>query len=274
MICTRRDHLRFLSGAIAGGILPAGAAPVDFSSYSDADKEQFLKTATIVSVENIDHGVTKPVKATLVAGNIEHVAQIQVVDKELPDFFPKGGGPIPMRDVWRFNVAAYKVDRLLDLRMVTVSVARSYQGKPAAFSWWVDDVMFEEVERIKKDITPPDPEGFQRQRALGQVFDELIINIDRNLGNLLITKSWKIALIDHTRTFTPYHGIRNQDNLTRCSRGLLAKMKTLTAAAVTDAVGTHLTGPEVKALISRRDRIVEFFEQAVKAKGEESVLFS
>jgi len=46
----------------------------------------------------------------------------------------------------------------------------------------------------------------------------LVINIDRNLANLLITKSWKIVLIDHTRCFTPYLGIRNKENLTRCSR--------------------------------------------------------
>lgn len=273
MICSRREHLKFLSGAIAGGLLPAEAASTDFASYSDADKERFLKTGKIASVENIDHGVTKPVKAKLVVGNVEHAAQIQVVDKELPDFFPKGGKPIPMRDAWRFNVAAYRVDRLLDLNMVVVTVPRSYEGKPAAFTWWVDDVMFEEVERVKKEITPPDPEKFMRQRALGQAFDELIINIDRNLGNLLITKSWNVVLIDHTRTFTPYHDIRNKENLTRCSRGLVAKMKTLTAAAVTDAVGTHLTSREVQALIARRDRIVEFFEQAAKAKGEENVLF-
>jgi len=273
MICTRRDHLRLLSGGIAGGMLPAATAPADFSSYSDAEKERFLKTGTIASVENIDHGVTKPVKAKLIVGNVEHAAQIQVVDKELPDFFPKQGQPIPMRDSWRFNVAAYRVDRLLDLRMVVVAVSRPYKGKPAAFSWWMDDVMFEEVERIKKDIEPPDSENFKRQRALVQVFDELIINIDRNLANLLITKSWKIALIDHTRTFTPYHGIRNQDNLTRCSRALLAKMKALSATAVAGAAGTHLTSAEVQALIARRDRIVEFFEQAAKAKGEENVLF-
>jgi hypothetical protein len=51
-------------------------------------------------------------------------------------------------------------------------------------------------------------------------------------------------------------------------------MKSLTAAAVTQAVGSHLTRAEVQALISRRDRIVEFFENRVREKGEENVLFS
>src|SRR5678815_5187752 len=96
----------------------------------------------------------------------------------------------------------------------------------------------------------------------------------RDRANILITKSWKIVLIDHTRCFTPYHGIRNKENLTRCSRELLAKMKSLTAEAVTQSVGNHLTAVEVQALMSRRDRIVEFFEKRVREKGEENVLFS
>ena len=100
------------------------------------------------------------------------------MNKDLPDFFGEDGKPVPMKDCWRFNVAAYKLDRLLDLGMGTVVVSRAFKGKPAAFSWWVDDVLFEEVDRIKKGLESPDPEGFDRQRAVSRVFDELVINID------------------------------------------------------------------------------------------------
>jgi hypothetical protein len=44
-------------------------------------------------------------------------------------------------------------------------------------------------------------------------------------------------------------------------------------AAVQNAVGTYLTSREVSALMSRRDRIVEFFDAKIKADGEENVLF-
>ena len=273
MIVSRRTHIQYLCAYVAGTCLPGFAAETDFSTYSDDDKEKFLKLAKLLTVEEIGHGVTKPLRARMVLGEANHSAQIQSVNKDLPDFFGENNKPVPMKDCWRFNVAAYKVDRLLGLGMGTVVVSRPYKGKPSAFSWWVDDVQFEEVERIKQKLESPDPEGFERQRALSRVFDELIMNIDRNLANLLITKSWNLALIDHTRSFTPYHGIRNKENLTRCSRGLLAKMKSLTAASVTQAAGSHLTGVEVQALMSRRDRIVEFFEKKVREKGEENVLF-
>lgn len=179
-----------------------------------------------------------------------------------------------MKDSWRYNIAAYRVDRLLELNMVAVAARRPLRGKPGAISWWVDDVMFEEVDRIKKGIEAPNPEEFDRQRAVSRVFDELIINIDRNLSNLLITKSWRLALIDHSRAFVAYHGIRNEANLTRCSRALLEKLKALTSQAVARVADSYLTTAEIQALIARRDRLVDFFEKASREKGEANVMFT
>jgi hypothetical protein len=274
MISSRRSHLRFLCGALAAGIPSGRAVAAGIDSYSDGEKENFLKLAKIVSVEQISHGVTRPMKVILELNGVRHLGQIQTVDKELPDFYPKSGPPVPMRDSWRFNVAAYKIDRLLDLKMAPVTVHRVYNGKPAALTWWVDDVMFEEAERIKKDVPPPDPESFARQLALSSIFDELIINIDRNLSNLLITKSWKVVLIDHSRAFTAYPGIRNEEKLSRCSNGLMASLKGLAAAQVKAGVGALLTDAELRALMTRRDLIVAWFEREAETKGVASVFFS
>ena len=270
---TRRTYIKSMGAIFPVARLKAFATEPDFGAYRDAEKEKFMLSAKIVSAEEIGHGVTKPVKVQMEAGGVTHAASIQVVDKALPDFFASDGTRALSRDSWRFNIAAYRLDRLLGMKMVTVAVQREYQGKPAAFSWWVDDVMFEEVDRIKRDIAAPDAESFERQRCVSRVFDELIINIDRNLSNLLITKNWTLALIDHSRAFNAYHGIRNKENLTRCSRPLLEAMKALTASSVAQAEGTYLTNPERAALLGRRDRIVEFFTDRIKAKGEENVLF-
>ncbi len=270
---SRRKYIKAMGAIAAASRLPAFAPEPDFDSYSDDQKEKFMLSGKIVSATDIGHGVTHPVKVRLDLAGVTHDAAIQMIDKELPDFFATDGTRAISRDCWRFNVAAYKLDRLLGLKMVTVEVQRAYEGKPAAFSWWVDHVMFEEAERVKKDIAPPDPEGFDRQKCLCRVFDELIINIDRNLGNLLVTKSWNLAMIDHSRSFNTYRGIRNKENLTRCSRSLLESMTALTAASVDKAESPYLTAPERAAVLVRRDRIVEFFQNKIKEKGEEKVLF-
>ena len=252
---------------------PILAQPQAGPALSDAQKEEFLTSAKIISTRGIDQGVTKPLLATLTDGTLRHDAQIQRVDKELPPFFGSDGPPVPMRDCWRFNIAAYRIARLLGLNTIPVSVARRYNGAPSAFTWWVDNAQMTEVERRKKQLEPPNKQDFLRQMENARVFDELIINIDRNLGNLLIGKDWDVILIDHTRSFTPYGGIRNPDNLTRCSRRLLKAMQNLTEARIAEAAADHLTKSEIRALLSRRDRIVEYFERRALEKGEAEVFF-
>jgi hypothetical protein len=270
---SRRDLLLALGGVVAYTRFGGVRAQTDFASYSDSDREALLRGGTVVSVSDIGEGVTKPLRAELSWKGVSHSAQIQVVDRQLPDFFGEDGTVLPQRDAWRFNVAAYRIDRLLKLNMVPVSVSRAYRGMPGAFTWWADDVKGQETQRVREKWTAPDAERFEQQRAIARVFDELIMNIDRNLGNLLITNSWQVVLIDHTRTFASYRSIRNRGNLTRCSRALLAQMSALTAAAITKSVGTSLTRAEITALLARRDLIVAFFTEAAKAKGVEHVLF-
>ena len=265
-------------GARAALLLVAGlrlwsASSGSLATLSDQQKEQFLATARIVSVASISHGVTKPIKAKLASDQGTHDAQIQRVEVQMPDFFGSDGTRVPLRDSWKYNVAGYKVDRLLGMNMVPVTVKRQYQGKPAAFTWWADRVAMEEVERRRKELEPPDKEAFERQIEISRVFDELIINIDRNLSNLLITDDWKLLLIDHTRAFVAYSGIRNPANLNRCSRRLLDAMKRLNAAEVSKAVDGNLTPQEIQALLARRDKIVAFFAARVAEKGEKAVLF-
>lgn len=260
----------FLAGGLA--LRGEGAQP-DFRAYSDADKERFLKSARIVSAKEIGHGVTKPLKLEMTLAGVQHAAKVQRVDVELPDYFPEKGRPVPMRDSWKYNIAAYRVDRVLGLGMAVVVAPRAYAKRPAAFSWWVDDVKGEEIDRVKQNWVAPDPEGFARQQALGKVFDELIFNIDRNLSNLLITNAWRLVLIDHSRCFTAFGGIRNRENLQRCSRGLLAGMRKLEGTQVRTATEGLLTQAEIDAMLQRRDAIVKFFEDRAKSIGEEKVLF-
>jgi hypothetical protein len=141
-------------------------------------------------------------------------------------------------------------------------VKRAHDGKDAAFTWWVDDVLMDEGARIKKKIAAPDAEAWNRQMFALRVFDQLIGNTDRNVGNLLITSDWRIWAIDHTRAFRSASTIQTPANVTRCDRAMLARMKALDAATLKAAIGPYTYADEIGALLRRRDEIVRILEKA------------
>jgi len=264
-----------LSAALALAAGLAIAAPQQApnpADLSDAEKDKFLAEGTIEGMVAIDHGVTKPQRAKLAYKGMTHDGHIQTISRELPPFI-RDGNAYPNHDSWKYNVAAYRIDRMLDVNMVPNAVVRKFHNGNTAFSWWADNVMMEEVERRKKELKPPDAEAWDRQVETGKVFDELIINIDRNLGNLLVSKDWKLILIDHTRAFTAYPNIRNTENLNRVSRHMVAKMKELNKENLTAKVGDMLTAAEIDALLQRRDKIIAYFEKLAAEKGENAVYF-
>ena len=94
-----------------------------------------------------------------------------------------------------------------------------------------------------------------------RVFDQLIYNVDRNLGNLLVDKNWKIWMIDHTRSFRLHHQLQNEKNLLKCDRVLLENLKQLSKEQLKAEVGRWLTNPEIDGVLARRTKIVELFEK-------------
>src|SRR5262249_14760818 len=114
---------------------------------------------------------------------------------------------------------------------------------------------------------------WNQQMYLCRVFDQLIYNTDRNLGNLLITKDWKIWMIDHTRAFRTMKDLKSPKDLVQCDRNLLAKLRELNREMLEHKLGHYLTKMEIDGLLSRRDRIVKFFDERIAQKGEAAVLF-
>ena len=180
--------------------------PAASPQLTRAEMEEFLLKSNIVSVRPRGEYQSR---ITLDDGKRRHDANVETED-----------GTTSSRRNYRFNMTAYELDKALELNLVPPTVARTVNGRPASVTWWVDDVLMTEMDRRRKKIEPPDPESWNKQMQAVRVFDELISNRYRNLNperferpdgtvtpfdaswvELLITRDWRIWLIDHTETF-------------------------------------------------------------------------
>lgn len=254
----------------------AGAAQTPI--LTPEQQREFLLNARILSSRKIGIGVTGSLRLTLSDGTITHDAHFQSIEmRATAEDIRRGrkrAGELRFADSYKFNVAAYELARLLGLAdMMPVTVERRYRGEIGSLAWWVDDVLMDEAAREKTNTLPPNPVAFSRERQRMFVFAELLRDTDRNKGNVMYTKDWRVIMIDFTRAFRVDHEIRMPDRLQQCERGLYERLQALTREQVESATRDHLTAAEISAVMARRQLIVDRFAALIKARGEKAVLY-
>jgi hypothetical protein len=243
----------------------------DTSKLTYEQMEKFLQDGKILSMKGIGTGITNTQRAKLIDGTMEHDAHVQCIDEAKTMFQGTQGNEMNFKDTWKFNVAAYRLGRVLELDMIPVSIERKVNGNACAVTWWVDNAMMES-ERLKKKQEAPDRDRWNREMHIVRVFDQLIYNQDRNLTNLLIDPDWRIWMIDHTRAFRLYNTVKEKKDLVLCDRKLLERLRTINAETL-KPLKPYVNDAELKALLRRRDVIVKFFDDEVKQKGAEAILY-
>jgi hypothetical protein len=259
-------------------ILLAAASFAAVSAQPQLTEEQmkeFLLTAKVVKSRQSKKGVTSPYHLTLSDGTLTHDGSFQAIDETKTSMqFSTGRTEMNFRDSYHYNIAAYELAKLVGLGdMMPVTVERKWGGKVGSLSWWLDDVVMDEAERIKQKQQPPDPEAWNKQMHRMRVFAQLVYDTDRNLTNVLIGRDWKLYMIDFSRAFRLYHDLENQKNLTRCDRHLLEKLRQLDRSQVELKTKGQLRKLEIDAVMARRDKIVAHFEQLTAQRGESEVLY-
>jgi hypothetical protein len=239
---------------------PAAAATPATPLLSDTEMERFLTHAKVVKTKGTKKGVTDSTQATMSDGALTHDAHIQTIDEYKREFRSALGVELDFRDSWTYNVAAYRLDRMIGLNMVPVSVPGHYRSNRAAITWWVDDVMMDEGDRIKQKVEPTNKAEWARQMQMMRLFDQLIANSDRNLGNMLYTSTWRLWPIDHTRAFRKQTTLKNPAHVSRCERSVFEKLKALDRASLKKELGDYLDDGHIKAILARRDLIVKKLE--------------
>lgn len=240
--------------------------------------EEFLKTAEIVGQEqpfNDREAVTNPWKLTLEKDGITKNALWKNCEGRQRGFVEN----------WRWEIAAYLLDKQLGLNMVPPTVEKRFQNDLGSCQLWVDAKMSLK-EKYEQDIKTPSYKVFSWNRALylQRAFDNLIANEDRHQNQYLITEDWRIILIDHSRTFHTSGKYAKKliydENykegprlMKQLPRTFVEKLRALDAESLKGVVGEYLTDKEIEYVLKRRDLIINWLDKQIKKEGEDNVLY-
>jgi hypothetical protein len=256
----------FSAGVVSTPFLHAQQAaietPASAKTWLDRRQamEDYLKTADVIKMEEIGVGVTRPRRAYLAPGGLVDRMAWKTITSGLHEGFWES---------YKSEIAAYELDKLLGLDMIPPTVERRVKGDVGAAIMWVSPT------KSFKDLGgPPSPPSLKaaawnRQLVRAKMFDNLIGNIDPNLGNWLVDPSWNLILIDHTRSFTAKKDMVHQ--MTRIDQELWDKMKTLTVESLTPVLQKWIGNREIRAILDRRDRMQTVIEKLIATNTEAAV---
>jgi len=256
----------------AGARQQAAAAPQ--LALTREQMAHFLLTAKVIAHKGTDRGITHPARLTLSDGTLTHDAVFSRVNEHKPIMqFPGGRTELDFVDSYKYTLAANEIAELLGIEdMVPVTVEREWDHDMGALSWFLD-VMMEEGDRLKKQINPPDAEYWAKQQYTMRVFTQLVDDTDRNVGNILIDKDWKIYMIDFTRAFRRPHELRAPQLLQRCDKNLLQHLRDLKVEDVKARISKWVPPREIESMMARRDALVALYDKLIAERGEARVLF-
>lgn len=240
--------------------------------------EEFLLTAEIVDQEqpfSDREAVTNPWRLTLEKDGITKRALWKNPEGRMRGYVEN----------WRWEIAAYRLDKHLGLNMVPPTVERRFQNNRGSCQLWIDTKMSLR-EKEQENIKTPSYKVFYWNRALylQRAFDNLIANEDRHQNQFLITEDWRMILIDHSRSFrTSKKFTKNliyDENykegprlMKELPRDFVEKLRALDQAAIKNIVGEYLTDNEIEAVLIRKDLILDWLDKYIQKQGEDKVLY-
>ena len=250
--------MRWLGSSIVAGTLACAAfaatPPTPRQAAADAgartwigraaEIEAYLRTAPIVRTEQTDRGVTRPIRAFFAPGG----AVESMTWKEL-----RPGRANGFYESYKSEIAAYEIDKLLELNMVPPKVERRLDGRTGVAVMWVTGARaFADLRGVP---TPPPAMApkFNRELTRAKMFHNLVGDLDPNLGNWLVDEAWNVILIDQSRALTEttslVHTMQGVDG------ALWARMQALSQEQLQARLSPWLERGQIRAMLSRRDRL-------------------
>ena len=232
--------------------------------------EDYLRKAQLCSDKKRAGRRTEAWLLCLTDGKIERRGFFRVTNRTRPH---------PLADSYKYDLAAYELNKLLDLNIVPPTVERELEGKKGMLQLLIEGIITEEIRR-NNNIEPPDSESFKNSLEELTIFENLTYSDSycgkQDFGDILINRreDWKIWRVDFSEAFAPFSEFISECPITRCSRKLYQSLLKLDNNAIKTKLNLYLNDEELRALIERKKIIIEKIQKLIAEKGEEAVLFS
>lgn len=242
--------------------------------FDGEEAENFLKIARVLKMKSIPVGVTLPQQATVTDGVRTARAVWKTIDEHSAlKHFEGGGFEVGFSDSYKHEIAAYELDKLLDLRLVPPTVERRIRNKWGSLQLWVEGSITER-ERMKRNLRSKNLRRWNEQMYKVRLLHQLTYNTDfNNIRNILVDPDFRIYAIDNSRAFRVHHKLLAERDLKRFSRLVLERLRGLRRELLRERLGQWLTDAQIEALLKRRDLILARAERLIAEQGEKAVLY-
>lgn len=258
----------------AAALLLVGIANAQLSEIPDAEIEKCLTEGEIGRRASKLVGVTKPEHLKIDCPVEVDSAVFKILDERRRGVTRLGGGATEMNfsDSYKYERAAYLLDRQLGLDMVPVAVIRNIKGDEGALVAWIPNAIHE--AELKQRPTGSQIAALAPQKAIMRLFDALILNVDRRQENWMVDKdTFRLYLIDHSRAFRDRRQLPEDfsDQLVRMDRSLYDNLAALDEERLIDLFAGLTTGAQIESLLARRDLILQKIDQDRQVYGDQVI---
>ncbi len=255
--------------------IPPTLAVSQQTEVSDSQIETCLENGRILKGQKQMKGVTRPIKIEIECDEETRSALFKSIDEHRRGVtrLQGSGAEMNFSDDFRYERAAYLLDRSLGLDMVPVAVLRSRRGDEGVLVDWIENASHQ--TEMPAEPTAQQMIYLGRQKKLMRLFDSLIANTDRRPPNWMIgNEDYKLYLIDHSRAFRTDKELQQDflDDRAWLPRDVYQRLEELDERDLKEQLKYLLDGNQIRAIIVRRDEIVAKIDRDRKEFGDEVVL--
>ena len=219
-----------------------------------------MRDAEVIEMEDIGTGVTNPKVCQLAPGGLFERITFKPIRPGMHNGF---------YEAYTSEIAAYELDKLLQLGLVLPAVEKSVGGQIGAAIMWMESAKSVKEMGGFPRVPSAEKPRWSLQLAQAVMFHILVGNTDPNQGNWLVYPHLNLALIDHSRAFTTRTRLVHE--LKRIDLELWGRFESLDEAILEKTIGAWVDGAGIRAILKRRDKMAEEIAKLVAEKGEEAV---